>query len=558
VGAVQAQLAREDPGLKEEVADMAKNDGWWEQRLGLGSSLRAVLDEQIPGGAKFTYALGSATLLTFLTLVATGIFELFFYVPSTASAYNSVNYLRFQVPFGWLVHGLHYWAANAMIVLVGLHLAQTFIWGAFKKPRELTWVFGVLLLLATMGAVFTGGPLAWDEQGYWAANVGAQLAGTIPGIGGWLEGLVFGPQPLGQLSLSRLFPLHIAVMPILIICIFGLHMVAFRKGGAAGSVKDGPRIGEFWPDQIVMDLLLYSGILTTLVWLSATYMTPITGPADGIDPTYVARPDWPFLWLFQLLKYVGGQIEWVPFVLVPLLSVALLLAVPWLDRKADRSPTRRPIAMLVFAVVVAAVSALTYFATTDRPPAIAAPAGVPPATPASALDTTPSPAPSIASYTIGSADHGRLIFIAYCQQCHGIDGKNGIVNPNSADGEVPAINPIDAEISGADNKGHIADVQKFVDGIDQYLQNGSAPESDPEGTDPKYKMPSFGNTFAMTQPQIADVEAYLLQLNGAPRATIAHPGVDPKTYAWWVLGGFVLVVVFGLIALMGVRRRGSV
>lgn len=536
---------------------MARNDGWWEQRLGLGGSLRTVLDERIPGGAKFTYALGSATLLTFLTLAATGVFELFFYVPSVAGAYNSVNYLRFQVPFGWLVHGLHYWAANVMIVLVALHLAQTFIWGAFKKPRELTWVFGALLLLATMGAVFTGGPLAWDEKGFWAADVGAELAGTVPGIGGWLQGLVFGSQPLGQLTISRLFPLHIAIIPILMLCIFGLHMVAFRKGGAAGSIRESPRVGNFWPDQTVMDLLVYSGILTLLVWLSATFMTPITGPADPIDPTYVARPDWPFLWLFQILKYVGGQMEWVGFVIVPLVGVLLLFAVPWLDRKPDRSPARRPVAMLAFALIVASVSALTYLATAEKPPAIPAPTGPPPATPASALDETPTPGPSTASYTIGSADHGKLIFVAYCQQCHGVEGKKGVANPNSVDGEVPSLNPMDPEISGADKNGHVANVQKFVDGIDQYLQNGSSPEATPDGADPMYKMPSLGNTYALTQPQISDVQAYVLQLNGTPRATIAHPGVEPRTYAWWTLGGFAVVVAVGFVALAGARRRKS-
>src|SRR5664280_1914490 len=128
---------------------MANEHGWWERRLGLGS----------------------AALLTFLALAVTGIWELFYYVPSTAGAYNSVNYIRFQVPFGWLIHGLHFYAANLMVILVLLHLTQTFLWGAFKKPRELTWVLGAVLFLATLGAVFTGSPLAWDEQGYWAASV---------------------------------------------------------------------------------------------------------------------------------------------------------------------------------------------------------------------------------------------------------------------------------------------------------------------------------------------------------------------------------------------------
>ena len=534
---------------------MAKSNGWWEQRLGLGSALHTTLDEKIPGGAKFTYALGSATLLTFLTLAATGIWELFYYVPSVNQAYNSVNFIRFQVPFGWLVHGLHYWAASAMILLVLLHLTQTFLWGAFKKPRELTWVLGVLLLLATLGAVFTGGPLAWDEKGFWAANVGAGLLGSIPGIGDWLRHLVFGPTPIGQLTLSRLFPLHIALFPIIILCIIGLHLVAFRKGGAAGAIKPSAEVGRFWPAQVIMDIVVYAGVLTLLVWLSATRFTPVTGPGDPVDPTFVARPDWAFLWLFQLLKYLSGSLEWIGFVLIPLVGIALLLSVPWLDRKADRSPTRRPISMFVFAVIVVALAGLTWLGATETPPGATAPKGSPPATPDSAIEPTPTvPGPSVASYTIGGTEHGQAIFVAYCEACHGPEGKGGVVNPQSSDGTVPALNPIDPEISG---KSKPYDVQFFVDNVDTYVQDGSVPDPDKDGNDPKYKMPSFGNTYALSQAQIADVEAYVLSVNGTQRAVITKPGVDPQTYAWWTLGGFLVVAVVSGIALVGDRNHRS-
>ena len=533
---------------------MAESNGWWEQRLGLASTLSSTLDEKIPGGARYTYALGSATLLTFLTLAVTGIWELFYYVPSTAGAYNSVNYIRFEVPFGWLIHGLHFYAANMMVILVLLHLTQTFLWGAFKKPRELTWVLGALLFLATLGAVFTGSPLAWDEKGYWAASVGAGLASSVPGIGGFLTKLVFAQQPIGQLTLSRLFPIHIALIPIVIVSLFLLHMVAFRKIGAAGSIKPTMRAGNFWPEQVLMDLIVYSGVLALLVWLSAAYVPPIMGPADPVDPTYVARPEWPFLWLFQVLKYLSGSAEWIGFVFIPLIGILLLFAVPWLDRKAERRPARRPVPMLVFALIVVAISWLTYLGATQQPPAIASPSGAPPATPESALNETPTVVPSVASNTIGSAEHGKLIFVAYCQQCHGVDGKTGIDNPNSVDGTVPAINPMDPEISGADKSGKVPDIQKFIDNMDVYLQDGSSPDATPDGADPKYKMPSFGNTFAMSQPQIADVEAYVVQLNGAQRAVVARPGVAPIVYAWWTLGGFLLVAVVGGAALMTTGR----
>jgi ubiquinol-cytochrome c reductase cytochrome b subunit len=532
---------------------MTSKQGWWEARTGLGSSLRKTLDEDIPGGAKFAYALGSATLLTFLTLAVTGIWELFYYVPSVSQAYDSVNFIRFQVPFGWLVHGIHFWAANVMVVLVLLHLAQAFIWGAFKKPRELTWVLGACLLLATLGSVFTGGPLAWDEKGYWAANVGSELTASIPVVGQWLQRLVFATQPVGQLTLSRLFPLHIALIPIVILGILALHMVTFRKGGAAGSIKETEKVGAFYPDQVIMDLLVFSGVLTLLVWLSARLMTPVTGPADPVDPTFVARPDWPFLWLFQLLKYLNGPLEWIGFILIPLVVVGLVFLVPWLDRRPERSPARRPVAMAMFAVVLVLLGGLTYLGASEKSPTPTAPSGTPPATPDSAIESTPvAPLPTVASTTIGSAEHGQVLFVAYCQACHGAEGKGGVQNPQSADGTIPEINPIDPEISG---KQQPFDVQFFVDNVDNYIQNGSVPDPDQDGNNPKYKMPSFGNTYTLSQPQIADVEAYVLALNNTKRAVIVKPGVDPQTYAWWTLGGFLVVAVVSAAALIGGRKR---
>lgn len=520
---------------------------WFEQRLGAGSALRRTLDENIPGGAKFSYVLGSTTLLTFLTLAATGIWELFYYVPSTAHAYDSLNFLRFQVPLGWLIHGIHFWAANLMVVLVVLHLAQTFIWGAFKKPRELTWILGVLLLIATLGSVFTGGPLAWDEKGYWAARVGSSLAGSVPLIGGFLNRLVFGGPTLGQVGLSRLFGIHVAVMPILILLIVGTHLIAFRKQGAAGAWKPSHRVGAFWPDQLLKDLLAFAFALTAIVGLSAFLLTPVAGPADPIDATYVGRPDWPFLWLFQLLKYLPGRLEAIGIVVVPLVGLALLLLVPWLDRRQERVPSKRPVAMASFALVLVVLAGLTWLAQTQRPTPLTAPSGAPSATPAAAIESTRSvPGPSAASHTIGGIAHGESIFVAYCQQCHEAQGKGGVDNPNSADGTVPELNPMDPEIA---NK----DPQVFVDNLEPYLQDGAVPEADPEGADPKLKMPSFGNTYALTQQQIADVEAYVLSLNGVERAVITNPGIEPKVYAYGAFAGFALVAVLIGIAL-AIRR----
>lgn len=522
---------------------------WFDERLGGGSALRKAIDEDVPGGAKFSYTLGSATLLTFVTLAATGIWELFYYVPNTQTAYASVNFIRFQVPLGWLIHGIHFWAANLMVVLVGLHLLQTFVWGAFKKPREFTWILGVLLFVAVLGSVFTGGPLAWDEKGYWAARVGSSLAGSIPVIGGFLNRLVFGGPTVGQVALSHLFGIHTAIIPIVILLIVGMHLVAFRRGGAAGTWKPSRKVGSFWPEQVLMDLVVFALVLTVIVGLSAFLLTPVTGPADPIDATYVARPDWPFLWVFQLLKYLPGRLEALGFVLVPLLALLLLLFIPWLDRRPERQPSKRPIAMSLFGVAIVGLGLLTWLGAQQTQQAIQPQTGPPPATPAAAIEPTPTvPGPSTASHMIGGVSHGEGIFVAYCQECHGPQGKGGVTNPNSADGTVPELNPIDPEIKSKDP-------QTFVNNVDVYLQNGSIPEAKPANADPKLKMPSFGNTYALTQQQIADVEAYVLSINGVQRAMITNPGIEPKPYAYATFVGFAIVAILVGVAISGIKPR---
>jgi mono/diheme cytochrome c family protein len=158
---------------------------------------------------------------------------------------------------------------------------------------------------------------------------------------------------------------------------------------------------------------------------------------------------------------------------------------------------------------------------------------------------------SVASHQIGGADHGSTLFVLYCVECHGDKGIKGVENPGSADGEVPSLNPIDPEVKGKT-------AQAFVDGLDGYLQNGSVPgppDSSPNAV-PRLKMPSFGNTYALTQPQIASLEAYIMQLNGVDRAAIVKPGVAPKTYAWVSLVLLGLVVVAGGVAIASAERNG--
>ena len=335
---------------------------WVEKRWPVASVMRWGTVDEIPGGTRFAYVLGSATLALFAVLVITGVWQLLYYVPTVDHAYDSVMFLRLQVPLGWLVHGLHYWAAQAFIVVMGLHMARVFIWAAYKKPRELTWVLGVVLLLLGAAFIFTGAILPWDSLGYWAGVVGTNMAGTVPLIGNFLKLLMRGGDAMGQMTLSRAFAVHVAILPALTFFFIVAHIVAFRQFGSVGpwKPKKPEKTGSFWPDQTFKDLLVVAVIMMALICLSAFVRAPISGPADPLDNSYTPKPEWNFLFLYEALKAFKGSWEWMGTVVIPALLVLLLFAVPFIDRNEKRNPFRRPVAMLSGCMFVAVILVLTF------------------------------------------------------------------------------------------------------------------------------------------------------------------------------------------------------
>ena len=192
-----------------------------------------LLDEEIAGGASYAYTLGSSILAVIALQVATGIIQLFYYVPTIDHAYDSVSYLRTEVPFGWLVHNLHYWGANIMVVLVALHMVRVYIWGAYKT--QLTWLIGIGLLVTTMALTFTGAPLIWDMKGYWAGEVGSSITGTAPVFGPIMKTILRGGETMGQLTLSRFFAIHIVILVPALFFLVAVHVASFRTTGIVGS-----------------------------------------------------------------------------------------------------------------------------------------------------------------------------------------------------------------------------------------------------------------------------------------------------------------------------------
>jgi quinol-cytochrome oxidoreductase complex cytochrome b subunit/mono/diheme cytochrome c family protein len=392
--------------------------GFWEERTGWRPLKQLLFLEPLPGGSRWSAAFGSLLLFVFALQVVTGILLTTSYAPSVDSAWPSVNYIQTQVPLGVFVRALHHWGSSAMVILLLFHLVQVFVWGAYKKPRELTWMVGVLLLFGTLGLAFTGYLLPWDEKAYWATKVGLGMASTVPGIGDGLRTLLQGGPGMGNLTLTRFFTLHAFVLPGTLIVLVVVHLYLFRLHGVTPSwwvSADQLRAKEepFWPKQVLKDAVLALVFLIGLGLWCAFVPAPLGLQADPAKP-YEARPEWYFMFLFQLLRYFQGPYEVVGTFVLPLAFFLVLFFWPFLDRNPQRDPRRRPLAITLLGAGTVGLVGLTIVANvTDvrMPTALAKPR---------------EPVPSHPAGPIQRADVAR-IYNDTCAACHGVDGSARLV-----------------------------------------------------------------------------------------------------------------------------------
>ncbi len=196
---------------------------WLDERLGLNGIYSTVLDRKVPK-VNWWFTLGSASLFLFLMQGMTGIFLTMYYVPSPDHAYDSIQYIMNGVAGGWLIRGIHHWGASLMVLTVFAHMLRTFFYAAYKYPRELTWLTGVVLFLATVGMGFTGYLLPWNQRAFWATTVGTQIAGSAPFIGPFIQGVLRGGTDLSAVTLARFFSAHIWFLPAVLALVIGVHM----------------------------------------------------------------------------------------------------------------------------------------------------------------------------------------------------------------------------------------------------------------------------------------------------------------------------------------------
>lgn len=411
---------------------------WIDERTGLRAGVQALLGGQVPGGARLRYVFGSVLVFLFVLEAVLGILLGFYYSPSATTAWASTAYLNDQVAYGWFIRGLHYHASSAMVVVVILHLAQVVWAGAYRKPREVNWWIGLVLGALVLLFTLTGYSLPWDQKGYWAAQVRAGILGSVPG-GEALQQFAQGGPEYGNLSLVRFYALHVFVLPVVFVLLLVGHVLLVRRHGvtppaelteAELAAKSQPS----WPYQLFLDVLAMTVCAAILIGVTVqTHGAELFAPADPAS-NFVARPEWFFLFLFQLLKYFEGPLQIVGTVLLPAAVTAFLVGLPLLDRAKTRKPSARWPVLLGVGLIMAGATALSAVALVEDGKNEEYKKGLEQAHAEAkrarelAREGVP-PAGGIAVYDNDPEQKTRNLFKEHCGTCHTLEGKGSEEGP---------------------------------------------------------------------------------------------------------------------------------
>ncbi len=318
---------------------------------------------------------GSLALVLVVLLFLSGAFMTFYYSPAPGAAYDSVDYALFSVPFGEMIRGVHFYAWNILLVLMGLHLSRAFIFGAYKAPRQMIWVSGVIVMLIVPAFIITGDLLPWDQKGYWSTHVRTGIISSVPMIGDFLVRLLQGGHLTGIVTLTRFYVLHAIFLPVVLVILILVHFHFLYQRGIAGplSGNDAARAKvPFLPKMINRWLVLFllaTAILGLIAWI---WPAPLGNPADPTDTSYIPKPEWWVLFLNQLVAIFTGSLTVIATVIIPGGLAGLLIALPFIDSSPERHPARRKMVMLVGSIIAIAVlvlSILGYIAHFRTPPA---------------------------------------------------------------------------------------------------------------------------------------------------------------------------------------------
>lgn len=415
--------------------------GWLDDRLKLTNLWEHTAGHIIPrSSASWFYVFGSATLLCLMLQLVTGTLLAMVYVPSGAEAYSTLEYLTYEQPLGWFLRAMHYWGSEFMVTIMFLHMTQVFLFGAYKYPREITWMSGCALMLITLGLAFTGQVMRFDEDAYWGLGIGAAIMGRVPFIGEQLVHLMLGGPILGGETLSRFFAIHVFILPGTILAIVALHLRMVLTKGINEYPKPGHVVRKetydqeykailkkdgipFAPHGIGKDLIAASIVIGGILFCAAVFGPKgPTGPPFPREIDVVPRPDFFFMWIFAVAALMPDWMESFALLAVPPVAILALFALPFFNGLGEKHWSRRPVAVIVVILTYVSFGVLTYLGITSPwSPQMEAWTG----------DITP------ADRVVGRSPLQLQGLVTLqnkqCRNCHAIEGIGGHRGPDLAD-----------------------------------------------------------------------------------------------------------------------------
>jgi ubiquinol-cytochrome c reductase cytochrome b subunit len=424
--------------LKQRIVPIAvKTYSWFEFRLGLVKPLIEAAQHPTPeSSASWWYVFGSAATVLFVLQVVTGILLAMVYSTSASEAWNSLQFLNHGVTLGWFLRAVHGWGSDFMIAIVLIHMVQVFMFGAYKFPRELTWIIGVFLLLLTLGMAFTGQVLRFDQDAYWGLGIGASIVSRVPFVGAPLVHMMLGGPIIGGQTLSRFFALHVFVIPGILFACVGLHVWMVLRLG----INEWPMPGRivkkstyeaeyheeiaktgipFVPDAAWKDAVFAAAII--LAVLTCAFLLGPFGPTGQPDPTIIQtapKPDFAFLWIYAVLAYLPPALETPMLFIAPVLIIGGMLLLPLVAGEGEKHWSRRPVAVLMVFVISVTLGVFTQLGTyTPWSPIM------------DAWSSDPVPVACLQHRSPLERQGAIVLQNKQCRNCHALGGTGGLRGP---------------------------------------------------------------------------------------------------------------------------------
>ncbi len=410
---------------------------WFERRLGLGTPALEAARHDVPAStSSWWYVFGSAATVILALQVVTGILLALVYSPTASNAWNSLEFLDHNVELGWYLRAMHGWGSDFMIAIVLIHLAQVFLFGAYKFPRELTWIVGVFLLLLTLGMAFTGQVLRFDQDAYWGLGIGASIMSRVPIVGGPMVDLLLGGPIIAGPALSRFFTLHVFLIPAILLALVGLHLLMVLRLGINEWPMPGRLVNKatytqeyhqltektgipFVPDAAWKDAV-FAAVIVLAIMACAFFFGPF-GPTGQPDPTIIQtapRPDFAFLWIYAVLAYLPASLETPVLFVAPVLAIGGLLLLPLFSGEGEKHWSRRPVAVLMIVLIAVTLGVFTRLGTyTPWSPVM------------NAWSSDPIPVADLRDRTPLEREGALVLQNKQCRNCHSIGGAGGMRGP---------------------------------------------------------------------------------------------------------------------------------